>query len=501
MHRHYIEAPAGYGKTEELVKLVVNSNEERKILLLTHTRAGVAAIQKRLEKYSVASSKYEISTIDSFCMAWCKAYPKTSGFLYCMPYQYGNIQHYYVDIHYATAFLLEKEWMQHILKNAYSQVIVDEYQDCTLSQHKLLLGTLSKILPMTILGDPLQGIFYFQGKSELPCDLYSIEKDCDSLQQLTTPWRWKESNLLLGNWISELRGELMKADRNGKELCIFAPAPCDFIAYISPKNFIAELPELSSNQASIAFIARNEKVQLFFNRRTGGRYSYHEKKDNEQLIDIIKKIDVENTPFTIYIEIYKMAYSHVSENLSTIEKKLSQCQFNEWRGKKYSDLFYLFCDLSQIPFSERIQRYNKIKEILCWIKQKKEFSCLRRKFYNQLMQIIDSAISKNISLEEAYCQLYTFCDDIIPNTVSTRTVLSKGLEFDAVIIDISAELDRLESLQRNESPRNFYYKLKEGVFNWDIRNFYVAISRAKRKIYFIGEQNQKIKLKEYRKGI
>ena len=117
------------------------------------------------------------------------------------------------------------------------------------------------------------------------------------------------------------------------------------------------------------------------------------------------------------------------------------------------------------------------------------------------MQIIDSAISKNISLEEAYCQLYTFCDDIIPNTVSTRTVLSKGLEFDAVIIDISAELDRLESLQRNESPRNFYYKLKEGVFNWDIRNFYVAISRAKRKIYFIGEQNQKIKLKEYRKGI
>lgn len=499
MIRHYIEAPAGYGKTEELVKHVVNSGGERKILLLTHTRAGVAAIRKRLDKYYVVKSKYEITTIDSFCMFWCKAYPKTSGFPYCMPYQYGNIQHYYVDIHNATASLLEKEWMRHILRYAYSQVIVDEYQDCTLSQDKLLFGTLSKILPMTILGDPLQGIFYFQGKSEPPCDLYSVEKNCDSLQRLTIPWRWKESNPLLGNWISELRNVLMEADKTGKEICITAPASCGFITYISPNNFIDELIKISKDQTSVAFIARNEKVQSFLNRRTGGRYSYHEKRDNEQLVDIIKKIDDENTPFTFFIEIYKEAYSHVSENLSTIEKKLNQGEFDKWQGKKYTDLFYLFSDLNQIPFSERIQRYNKTKEILCWIKQKKEFSCLRVKFYNQLITIIQNAISKEISLEESYCQLYSFNEDIIPDMVSTRTVLSKGLEFDAVIIDISAELDRLAMLQRGEPSRSFYIRRKNGSFNWDVRNFYVAISRAKRKIYFIGEQNQEIKLKQFRK--
>lgn len=84
--------------------------------------------------------------------------------------------------------------------------------------------------------------------------------------------------------------------------------------------------------------------------------------------------------------------------------------------------------------------------------------------------------------------------------VSTRTVLSKGLEFDAVIIDISAELDRLVSSQTDESPRSFFYKLSKGAYNWDVRNFYVAVSRAKKKIYFIGEQNQEIKLREYKKG-
>lgn len=376
MNRNYIEAPAGYGKTEELVKLVVNSSEERKILLLTHTRAGVAAIQKRLDKYSVVKSKYEITTIDSFCMTWCKAYPKTSGFMYCMPYQYGSIQHYYVDIHYAAASLFEKEWMQHVLKNAYSQVVVDEYQDCTISQNKLLLGVLSEILPMTILGDPMQGIFYFQGKSELPCDLYSIAKDCNSTRLLSIPWRWKETNPLLGDWILELRNLLMEADRHNKGVCFSAPNPCSFVTYISPKNFIAELPKLSSEQTSIAFIARNEKVQAYFNRRTGGMYSYHEKRDDDQLVDIIRKIDSEDTSLVIYIEIFKIAYSNVSKNLSTMEDKLNKGKLVEWRGNKYPELLNLFQELSQIAFSDRVLRYNKIKQILCWIRPKKEFSCL-----------------------------------------------------------------------------------------------------------------------------
>lgn len=39
-------------------------------------------------------------------------------------------------------------------------VLVDEYQDCTISQHKTAKA-LSRTVPVIVFGDPLQGIFDF----------------------------------------------------------------------------------------------------------------------------------------------------------------------------------------------------------------------------------------------------------------------------------------------------------------------------------------------------
>ena len=47
----YIVAPAGHGKTEMIVDLVIAT--EGKALLLTHTNAGVDALKKRLKKRNV----------------------------------------------------------------------------------------------------------------------------------------------------------------------------------------------------------------------------------------------------------------------------------------------------------------------------------------------------------------------------------------------------------------------------------------------------------------
>ena len=432
-------------------------------------------------------------------MSWCKAYPKTSGFPYCLPYQYGNISHYYVDIYNATASLLEKEWMQYVIRNAYSQVVVDEYQDCTISQNKLLFYTLSIIIPMTILGDPLQGIFYFPGESESPCDLYSISQKCDSIQHLSIPWRWKSTNPQLGDWVSEIRNILLEADESNSGVSFVAPNHCEFISYISPKTFRRDLFRIASDYQSIAFIARNEKTQSFLSRQTGGRYFYHEKKDDDQLTKTIHNIDLAETPLSFYIDLYKMAYTHV-DKLKTMQTKLSKKDFSGWPNNKNPDLLALFQDLNDIPFSdvERVRRYQKIKEILQWINHKDDFHCVRRKFYSRLLHIIDNAIMKNISLAEAYNSLYYYAEDILPGVVSTRTVLSKGLEFDAVVIDISGEIDKQENI---DSYKSFYGRISRGALDWDVRNFYVAISRAKHKIYFIGEPNQAIKLKKYRKPV
>ena len=56
-----IIAPAGHGKTEMIADIVEHA--EGKQLLLTHTNAGVDAIEKRLQKRNVSKEKYVVTTI------------------------------------------------------------------------------------------------------------------------------------------------------------------------------------------------------------------------------------------------------------------------------------------------------------------------------------------------------------------------------------------------------------------------------------------------------
>lgn len=76
-HNAAIIAPAGHGKTEMITDLV--DRLPGKKLVLTHTNAGVSALIQRLAKKQVNRAKYCLSTISSFCMKWCEAYPVTAG--------------------------------------------------------------------------------------------------------------------------------------------------------------------------------------------------------------------------------------------------------------------------------------------------------------------------------------------------------------------------------------------------------------------------------------
>ena len=48
-------------------------------------------------------------------------------------------------------------------KNSYQGLFVDEYQDCTVEQHNMIMR-LADLMPTHILGDELQGIFSFAGQ-------------------------------------------------------------------------------------------------------------------------------------------------------------------------------------------------------------------------------------------------------------------------------------------------------------------------------------------------
>ena len=129
-HNAAIIAPAGHGKTEMITELV--DKLPGKKLVLTHTNAGVSALTQRLIKKQVDREKYTLSTISSFCMKWCEAYPITAQIDLTIPISDNR---FYNDRNCGAARIFSHSWAREIIKASYFCVIVDEYQDCIVEQH------------------------------------------------------------------------------------------------------------------------------------------------------------------------------------------------------------------------------------------------------------------------------------------------------------------------------------------------------------------------------
>ncbi|MEJ7682586.1 MAG: UvrD-helicase domain-containing protein [Segetibacter sp.] len=107
----------------------------------------------------------------------------------------------------ATA-LIKLKPIADIIAATYTGLFVDEYQDCTDSQHKLIVA-LSEILPTRLLGDPLQGIFGFHSEAlvDFNSSIGMVEFNNEK-HLLEEPWRWKHTNVNLGKDLKEIRKKL-----------------------------------------------------------------------------------------------------------------------------------------------------------------------------------------------------------------------------------------------------------------------------------------------------
>jgi superfamily I DNA/RNA helicase len=200
-----VVAPAGCGKTHLLAQSLRNLDGRQ--LVLTHTNAGVKELRTRFAKLSVSRRRYNLKTIDAFAYTYVAAYPKTAVFK-------GGIPAHSDWSVVKDAFLrmLEVPFVRQVIASSYSGVLVDEYQDCSVVQHKIIVE-LSKIIPVRIVGDPLQGIFNFG--SEPSVDWGSVEEAFVPLGSLQIPYRWKEKNEKLGDWLQDARSRIER-DENLK---------------------------------------------------------------------------------------------------------------------------------------------------------------------------------------------------------------------------------------------------------------------------------------------
>lgn len=195
--RGSVVAPAGHGKTELIARL---TGLGQRTLVLTHTHAGVHALRARMRRLHIDPRAAVVDTIASWASRYTAAFPRLGRPLGRMP-RGGE----WDDIYLGAVNVLGLSPVRDVIAASYDRLLVDEYQDCNLVQHSLVVA-LSEQLQTIVFGDPMQGIFGFNSPIvNWDIDVFPAFPLVGTLEE---PMRWRDTNPELGEWISSVRKKL-----------------------------------------------------------------------------------------------------------------------------------------------------------------------------------------------------------------------------------------------------------------------------------------------------
>jgi len=293
IERGTVTAPAGCGKTQLIAHALARHRGNKPILVLTHTNAGVAALRSRLDRAGVPASAYRLSTIDGWAIRLISTFPGRSAH---DPEILGLAApaRDYPAIRDAAWKLLQAGHVSEVLKSSYAHLIVDEYQDCLVSQHNIVYF-LSLILPTCVLGDPMQAIFGFGGNALADWNKH-VCAHFPVVGELTTPWRWRNAGAeSLGQWLLEARRLL--AAGHSVDLRSGPPAHVTWVQTVPPNDHAQRLaaartpsPTVDGRVLIIAD-SRNRAAQQNFASLIPGA-STVEAVDLQDLINFANSFDV-----------------------------------------------------------------------------------------------------------------------------------------------------------------------------------------------------------------
>lgn len=201
-------APAGYGKTYTIAEAIAAYSGVKKVLVLTHTHAGIASLKDKFAQKGIAAAKYHLETICSFALALTKTYHIDKAEI---PSESDMTVLFAFALERAMRILRAKP-IRRMLAAKYDHLVVDEYQDCSEIQHRMILE-MSSTLKTHLLGDPLQGIFGFRAERVVDFADASFAPFYENCQHLETPWRWNNAGKAeLGQDLARIRQKLLDGE-------------------------------------------------------------------------------------------------------------------------------------------------------------------------------------------------------------------------------------------------------------------------------------------------
>jgi len=442
--RALVVAPAGCGKTELIVDAVSCSRECR-MLILTHTHAGVRALLDRLRRKGVPRNRYSVDTIAGWALRYATAFPSLSGIQSEMPMGQD-----WQTVYGAASRALSARTVRRVVRLSYGGVFVDEYQDCKQSQHNLILS-IAELLPCRVVGDPLQGIFNFGAEPEVDW-VHKVEVAFEKIGELTFPWRWKRpgQNGVLGEWLLDARRQLLAGSRLN-----LADAPIQWIESTPENTRKACLSHNAKEMESIVAICRFPKDAYTLAKCLKGRLRCMEEVECKDLLRFAKTIG-ETTGSGRSLAIIDFAstcMTRVSSELGSIRKCLLNGKVpTAAQHRKHPAIVNALLEASRTPELYPAAAAMKAIEALSGAVM------FRRELYREMQKTIASNLP-NEKLENTAWRIRDaarrYGRRIEPRCVS-RTLLVKGLEFDHAIVPKADELDT--------------------------RNLYVALTRASKSL-------------------
>lgn len=448
-------APAGFGKThtitECLSKLPVNTKKE---LILTHTHAGVGSIKEKLKKQNIHNN-YEVETISSFIQRYVLAYNYDSK----VP-NLEDSKKYYSFLNLSALKLFNNNIVQKIIKASYSGLFVDEYQDCTKTQHQII-KILADLLPTRLLGDFLQGIFEFNEPTvNLTCTT-EMDGFIQNYFELSKPQRWLNgNNHFLGNDLKAIREKIINNEnfnlRSYKSIEVYQYPSLDL--HTPNTNYNKLVWRLIGNNKSLLILHSNttsieprKKITQIFNGALNLIESIDDKLFYKTAL-ILDELDINNMALKLH-ELSLLIF-----NKTEISK-----WFNDKGFKRKTKLEEkaIINEISQL--SQNLS--HNLYKIITIISKLPNVKCYRPEVLSSLFKAIEIANNEKATIYDSMINyrntIRRFGRKIEGKCIGT-TLLTKGLEFDTVLV-----LDA----NKFTCPKHFY----------------VAITRACKKLVIVTE--------------
>jgi len=362
----------------------------------------------------VPQKRYHLDTIARFALMHARSYPRMARYHDWLPFN---------DIYSSAANLFRQNALRKVISSRFSFLFVDEYQDCTSTQHDMILS-LSESLSCIILGDPLQGIFGF----DIPLVDWPTQVDphFEQLAPLITPYRWAKTNPALGEWLIGIRGSI----EAGEQIDLLN-AP---VNHIQTTDLAADQLRLCYHsinlQGSVVSLLNWPNQAQDICRKLKGNFLCAETMEMDDLLQAAIVIDQADGS-DLALEVIKFAsccFSGLPEYVKHIHDKLRNHDADFSHMRKHPAF---------IESVRQIVHGEKIKACITFLRLCKSASgvyLFRGELYSGMMKVLEEKLlTPNQDLKiiaKEWIEKRRFWSKNTRRLVVSRPLLVKGLEYD-----------------------------------------------------------------------